>query len=219
MSECIYHRHHIIPRHAGGTDDPSNIVELTIEEHAEAHRLLYEEHGRWQDKVAWRALSGQIDKDEITAEARREAGKKRRGKSIHSEESRAKIRAAMKERYKDKTENPMYGKTHSEETKAKISASNKGRVKSEEERANISAAMTGKKLSEETKAKLSAFNKGKKRGPRSEETKAKISASRKGKKFSDEHKANLSAAHKGKKRGPRSEETKAKISAARRSQH
>lgn len=47
MSKSIYyHRHHIIPRHAGGTDDPSNLVELTVEEHAEAHRILWERDGR-----------------------------------------------------------------------------------------------------------------------------------------------------------------------------
>lgn len=51
------HKHHIIPKHMGGTDDPSNLIELTIEEHAEAHRLLYEQHGHWQDKVAWSGLS------------------------------------------------------------------------------------------------------------------------------------------------------------------
>jgi hypothetical protein len=33
----IIHKHHIIPKHAGGTNDPSNLVELTIEQHAEAH--------------------------------------------------------------------------------------------------------------------------------------------------------------------------------------
>ena len=38
----IYHKHHIIPKHMGGTDDPSNLIELTIEEHAEAHRKLFE---------------------------------------------------------------------------------------------------------------------------------------------------------------------------------
>lgn len=58
----MLHRHHIIPRHAGGTDDPSNIALLTIEEHAEAHRILYEKYGRWQDKLAWQMLSGQIGK-------------------------------------------------------------------------------------------------------------------------------------------------------------
>jgi len=56
----IYHKHHIIPRHVGGTNDPSNLIKLTVEEHAEAHRLLWEEHGRWQDEVAWKTLSKQI---------------------------------------------------------------------------------------------------------------------------------------------------------------
>lgn len=59
MSAIIYHWHHIIPRHAGGTDDPSNLVKLTIEEHAEAHRLLWEQHGRLEDKMAWKLLAGQ----------------------------------------------------------------------------------------------------------------------------------------------------------------
>lgn len=59
------HRHHIIPRHAGGTDDPANIVLLTIEEHAEAHRILYEEHGRWQDYAAWMGLSGLVDSQDM----------------------------------------------------------------------------------------------------------------------------------------------------------
>jgi hypothetical protein len=34
------HKHHIIPRHAGGTDDSSNIIELTVEEHAEEHKEI-----------------------------------------------------------------------------------------------------------------------------------------------------------------------------------
>lgn len=59
------HKHHKIPRHAGGTDDPSNIIELTVEEHAEAHRLLYEQYGRWQDYVAWQGLSKQTDRQDM----------------------------------------------------------------------------------------------------------------------------------------------------------
>jgi hypothetical protein len=35
------HKHHIIPKHMGGTDDSDNLVELTIEEHAEAHRIAH----------------------------------------------------------------------------------------------------------------------------------------------------------------------------------
>jgi len=59
------HLHHIIPRYLGGTDDPSNLVELTVEEHAEAHRILFEQNGNWQDEVAYKALTGTIGKEEI----------------------------------------------------------------------------------------------------------------------------------------------------------
>ena len=65
----IYHKHHIIPRHMGGTNDPSNLIKLTVEEHANAHKELYEKHGRWQDHVAWKALSGQTTFAEASYEA------------------------------------------------------------------------------------------------------------------------------------------------------
>lgn len=71
----IYHNHHIIPRHAGGTDDPSNLIKLTIEEHAEAHRKLWEEHGRWQDYAAYMSLSNQVNKDELLEIVYRESGR------------------------------------------------------------------------------------------------------------------------------------------------
>ena len=58
----MLHKHHIIPRYMGGTDEPSNLVELTVEQHAEAHRLLYEQHGNWQDYVAWQGLA-KLDKN------------------------------------------------------------------------------------------------------------------------------------------------------------
>ena len=64
----IYHFHHVIPRHMGGSDDPSNLVRLTVEEHAEAHRKLYEEHGRIEDRLAWKGLEGLIGKEQICAE-------------------------------------------------------------------------------------------------------------------------------------------------------
>ena len=52
------HTHHIIPRHIGGTDDPSNLVELTPQEHADAHHLLWCLHKRDEDRAAWEGLSG-----------------------------------------------------------------------------------------------------------------------------------------------------------------
>ena len=68
------HKHHITPRHVGGTDDAENIVELSIEEHAEEHRKLFAEFGRWQDECAYKLLTKLI----TVEEARREAA--RRGK-------------------------------------------------------------------------------------------------------------------------------------------
>lgn len=69
MSALYKHKHHIVPKHAGGSDDPSNFIELTIEEHAEAHRILFEEFGRWQDRLAWQTLSGQITNAEANIQA------------------------------------------------------------------------------------------------------------------------------------------------------
>ena len=46
------HLHHIIPKHMGGSDDPSNLIEMTVEEHAEAHRVLFEKYGRKEDELA-----------------------------------------------------------------------------------------------------------------------------------------------------------------------
>jgi hypothetical protein len=70
------HIHHIVPKHMGGTDDPSNLIELSVEEHAEAHRKLYEEHGCWEDRVAYQALEGSIGKEEIISQVLSESGKR-----------------------------------------------------------------------------------------------------------------------------------------------
>ena len=118
----ITHKHHIIPRHAGGSDDPSNIVTLTIPEHAEAHKKLFEEHGRWQDEVAWRQLSGQIDCAEALKEAQVKSnkGKQRKLGYITPEETKIKISQKLK------------GRKHSEEHRKNNSASHKGYKQSAE---------------------------------------------------------------------------------------
>lgn len=77
----IYHVHHIIPRHMDGTDDPSNLIKLTVEEHALAHKKLWEEHGRWEDKLAWQGLAGLIDREELIKQKLSYAGKK--GNTLH----------------------------------------------------------------------------------------------------------------------------------------
>jgi len=88
------HKHHIIPKHAGGTDDPSNIVLLTIEEHAKAHKELYKKYSRWQDKIAYEGLSGQIGKEEIIQEIYK--NKKTKLGAVLSDETKAKISMAKK---------------------------------------------------------------------------------------------------------------------------
>jgi hypothetical protein len=69
------HKHHIIPRHMGGSDDPSNLIELSIEDHARAHEKMFNEHGRWQDMIAWKALSGLVTMSEASKLARVEGCK------------------------------------------------------------------------------------------------------------------------------------------------
>jgi len=117
----VLHKHHIIPRHAGGNDDPSNIIELTIEEHAEAHRKLYEQYNKREDYIAWKGLAGLIGKDEIFREKC----------SLNSS--------------RPGNLNTFYGMRHTEETKRIISekrkghSDNKGIPKSEEHKKKISA--------------------------------------------------------------------------------
>lgn len=70
------HIHHKIPKHMGGTDEITNLVSLTVEEHAEEHRLLWEKYSKHEDYVAWKALSGAIGKQEIISELCRLGGMK-----------------------------------------------------------------------------------------------------------------------------------------------
>lgn len=51
--------HHIVPRCLGGSDDPSNLIELSFEEHLEAHRILHLQNPEHLGlKYAYYAMSG-----------------------------------------------------------------------------------------------------------------------------------------------------------------
>jgi hypothetical protein len=111
----------------GGTDEPSNLVELTVEEHAEAHRELYENHGHWQDKIAYQMLSGQITNYEAQQKVRKFAnlGNTNFAGHTHSKKYKKKLSLMMKEKRKV---NKTMGnhKPHNPNTKSKISESLKG---------------------------------------------------------------------------------------------
>lgn len=70
------HSHHIIPKHQGGDNSSDNLIEVSVEEHSEIHRLLWEKYGRWQDYLAWQGLAGLMSKEELIIKMLSEAGKK-----------------------------------------------------------------------------------------------------------------------------------------------
>ena len=74
------HKHHIIPRYKGGLDNKENLVEVTVTQHAMFHFCNYQLWGNDEDKLAWKALSGQITVDEIKYEAMLLGSKKGREK-------------------------------------------------------------------------------------------------------------------------------------------
>jgi hypothetical protein len=77
----------------GGADDPSNLVYLTVEEHALAHKKLWETYGKIEDKLAWDGLMGLVPKCDIVKEVARKAaiGNKWRLGKYHNELTKAKI--------------------------------------------------------------------------------------------------------------------------------
>lgn len=189
----------------GGSDDPSNLIELTVEEHAEAHRVLWEEHGNEYDKIAWLSLTSQIDNAEARILAVIEWNKNR----IISDETKEKISESLKKYYSD----PKNRKKTSEATKNgmkhwwnNLSQSDKDEwiekckkrpenwvpatgwtyTHTEKAKEAIRQANLNKTLSEETKEKVSKNRKGKGTGERNamanEENRKKVSQSKIGKK-------------------------------------
>jgi hypothetical protein len=139
----------------GGSNDPSNLIELTVEEHAEAHKKLFEQHGHWQDKIAWQTLAGQIGLDEAIQEAR---GAANRGKKRTPEQIERIRQAAILRNQKWKESGKM------DEINAKRSKSHKGKVKTAEHIFNNTQSRISKgyKHSDETKNKIAESLKGNK---------------------------------------------------------
>lgn len=146
----IYHMHHIIPKHAGGSDDPSNLIKLTVEEHAEAHRKLWEEHGRWQDELAWKSLSGMVGKDECIRESMNfgyrnwwdsldEIGRETHRKKLRHPNKKKK-NISEEERLRRISRLPDWtGRKHSEESKMRMAAAAQKRKRNPYKRGPTSA--------------------------------------------------------------------------------
>ena len=105
------HKHHIIPKHMRGTDDPNNLIELTIEEHAQAHFNLWEKFGCIEDKIAWECLSGR----KLSEEERIILSKFGLARFLLDENKVIE--------WKNKISKSLTGKTQSKETKLKRSKS------------------------------------------------------------------------------------------------
>jgi hypothetical protein len=153
-------KHHIIPRCMGGTDDTTNIVSLTPEEHFVAHQLLVKMNPS-NSKLIFALII-------MTGEKK-------------NTPRNNKVYGWLKKRISDAKK----GQKHSDETREKMSISAKNREPmTEETKSKMSTTRTGmprKPMTEETKRKISetkqlhpqsSWNKGK---PMSEETKKKLS--------------------------------------------
>ena len=141
LAKSGLYKHRVVPGHMGGTYEEANVVLLTIQQHALAHKKLYKTYGKHEDYLAWKALSGQINKKALTKELellrRRHIseGSKGHGTSL---ETRRKIADALR------------GRSLSLQHRAKLSAArmgktpwNKGKEFSSESRAKMRAAKLG----------------------------------------------------------------------------
>ena len=160
-------KHHVVPRCLGGTDDDTNIVNLTAEEHYVAHQLLVKIH----PNVCGLAYAAVVM-------AKRCSSNKAYGwlRRMVSESRKNKRRGSLSPEWRAKIGMALVGNTHlrgkilSAETRAKMSQAHKG-----------NKATLGHKLSDEHKRKIGLHSRGNKYNlgkKASDETKQKMSLAR-----------------------------------------
>lgn len=182
LSECVpVEKHHIIPKSLGGSNNKSNIAELTMREHFVCHWLLSKciesdyDRRRMLHALGKFLQNGPGQNRTLTSrqyQVARTAVKDAKVGIPRSEQTKKKISAALRG-------NTPWNKgvkndcrlQWPEERKRKASKTHNGKVLTDEHRNNISkaklghtAGMSGKKHTEETKIKMRSNMKGK-RGP------------------------------------------------------
>ena len=193
-------RHHVIPRSLGGSDEPTNLVNLTAREHFICHWLLV------------KMTTGKDHHKMLNALRIMRAEKK--GQQRYTTKITARVYENIKQEYaklQSKTfkgkGNGFYGKHHTPEAKAAISEKNKGKKLSEQQIAKQKLAMTGRKrkpFSIEHKTKMSESKQGENNSNygkiASDETRKKIGDRIRGRKQTPEEKLARSLANMGKTR-------------------
>ena len=91
-------KHHIVPRYMGGSNDYTNIVYVNRTCHMMFHFANYQLWGNTEDYVAYRGLSGQIDKQGIIKELCSMTGKRcyEEGKGLFSLSKEEKAEASAR---------------------------------------------------------------------------------------------------------------------------
>jgi len=153
----ILHKHHIIPKHMGGSDDPSNILKCNAAMHAFLHHQLWLEYGKKEDYLAWLGLLGHISKDELLKEIYKENGR-RCGKANKGRQGWNKG-VPMTEEQKIKLRIPKSEETKQKLRKPKSNTDKMGRYKRTDETKNKLKKAVKKQFDEDGRKKHSEIMK------------------------------------------------------------
>ena len=120
------HRHHVIPRHMGGSDDDSNFTYLTIREHILAHYLLWKIYKNPNDLRSMYMLGANL-----TCHQRKIVGKWCRDNKIGFHGASAELKAEWSKKGALKQMNEMIGIHNPENFKRNASLGGKAGSKSQ----------------------------------------------------------------------------------------
>ncbi len=114
------HKHHIHYKSQGGSDDPSNLVELDFIEHARLHALDFISGGPQFDcrHEGWPYLDEDLREKVKKEIGRRTTLRNLTDNPIHKEGAKEKMLSSQRS-YKGEA-NPFYGKSHLSEAREKI---------------------------------------------------------------------------------------------------